>query len=84
MMILCEFCKGYEQDGKCGLGLTIPKGMGCREFAPGIEGFCSNPKDFVSARQIIEMAVHFGIKGMELKKIKLMSAREESNRRTTG
>ena len=84
MMILCEFCMGYEQDGKCGLGLTIPNGMGCREFAPGIEGFCSNPKDFVSARQIIEMAVHFGIKGMELKKIKLMSVSEESNRRTTG
>jgi len=80
MMIVCEFCLQYRQDGKCGLGLNIPKGMGCREFDPGIERFCSNPKDFVSPRQIIEMATHFGIKGMELKKIKLMAAREESNR----
>jgi hypothetical protein len=50
--------------------------MGCREFEPGMEKFCSNPKDFVSPRQIVEMATHFGIKGLELKKIKLMAARE--------
>ncbi len=80
MMIVCEFCKRYEKDGKCGLGLNIPKGMGCREFEPGIERFCSNPKDFVNPRQIIEMATYFGIKGVELKKIKLMTAREESTR----
>jgi hypothetical protein len=79
-MIVCEFCRQYEPGGKCGLGLNIPKGMSCREFDPGIERFCSDPKDFVSARQIIEMATYFGIKGMELKKIKLMTAREESNR----
>ena len=79
-MIVCEFCRQYEPGGKCGLGLNIPKGMSCREFDPGIERFCSDPKDFVSSRQIIEMATYFGIKGMELKKIKLMTAREESNR----
>ena len=67
----------YASDGKCGLGLNIPKGMGCREFEPGMEKFCSDPKDFVSPRQIIEMATHFGIKGAELKKIKRMTAREE-------
>lgn len=79
-MIICEFCTRYQSDGKCQLGLNIPKGMGCREFDPGMEKFCSDPKDFVSSRQIIEMAIHFGIKGTELKKTKLMTAREESNR----
>ena len=80
MMKICEFCMRYEPDGKCGIGLKIPGGMGCSEFEPGMEKFCSNPKDFVSPRQITEMATYFGIKGMELKKIKLMSAREERNR----
>lgn len=80
MMIVCEFCTQYGQDGKCGLGLNIPKGMGCREFDPGMEGFCSNPKDFVNPRQIVEMAKFFGIKGMELKKVKLMATREEGMR----
>jgi hypothetical protein len=79
-VIVCEFCTRYGSDGKCGLGLNIPKGMGCREFEPGLERFCSDPKDFVSPRQIIEMATHFGIKGAELKKIKRMTAREESAR----
>jgi hypothetical protein len=75
-MIVCDFCMRYGPDGKCELGLKIPKGMGCREFAPGMERFCADPKDFVSPRQIIEMATYFGIKGMELKKIKLMTARQ--------
>ena len=77
-MIVCEFCVRYRQDGQCGLGLNIPKGMGCHEFEPGMERFCSDPKDFVSPRQITEMATFFGIKGRELKKVKLMAAREES------
>jgi hypothetical protein len=51
--------------------------MSCREFEPGIERFCANPQDFVSSRQIIEMAIHFGMKGVELKKVKLMTARAE-------
>lgn len=80
MMIACEFCVRYEPDGKCGLGLNIPKAMGCREFDPGMEKFCSDPKDFVSSRQIVEMAMHFGIKGTELKKVKRMIAREEGSR----
>jgi hypothetical protein len=80
MMIICDFCVRYEPDGLCRIGLKIPKGMGCREFEPGIERFCSDPKDFVSPRQIVEMATHFGMKGMELKKVKLMTVREESNR----
>ena len=79
-MIVCEFCTRYESNGKCGVGLNIPKRMGCREFDPGMEQFCSDPKDFVSPGQIIDMAIHFGIKGTELKKIKLMTARAESAR----
>src|SRR5207302_4153311 len=51
-MIVCEFCLNYSEAGTCRLGLNIPKGMKCREFAPGIEKFCANPEDFVSARQI--------------------------------
>lgn len=65
MMVACEFCKLSEPDGKCRLGLKIPAAMSCREFEPGIERFCSNPQDFASPRQIIEMATHFGIKGVE-------------------
>jgi hypothetical protein len=72
-MIVCEFCTQRSVDGKCELGLKIPAGMCCREFAPGMERFCADPKDFVSPRQIIEMAAFFGIKGMELKKVKRMA-----------
>lgn len=79
-MIVCEFCLHYQPDGKCRLGLSIPKRMGCHEFGPGIEKFCSDPKDFVSPRQIVEMAAYFGIKGVELKKVKLMADREENSR----
>ena len=42
--------------------------------------FCSDPKDFVNERQIIEMATFFGMKGTELKKVKLMASREERAR----
>jgi len=42
-----------------------------------MEKFCSNPKDFVNERQIIEMATFFGMKGSELKKVKLMASQEE-------
>jgi hypothetical protein len=79
-MIVCDFCSSYQQDGKCGLGLNIPKGMGCHEFSPGIERFCAEPKDFVSPNQIIQMATFFGMKGRELKKVKLMAAQAESAR----
>lgn len=78
--MVCEFCLKYQRNGECGLGLKIPKGMSCREFSPGIEKFCSNPKDFVSPGQIIQMATYFGMKGAELKKIKLMAEGEEAAR----
>ncbi len=62
------------------LGLNIPKGMSCREFGPTIEKFCSNPNDFVSPSQIIQMAMFFGFKKAELKKIKLMAEAAEVSR----
>src|SRR4026208_947532 len=79
-MIVCEFCLQYRQNGECGLGLKIPKSMTCREFGPTIEKFCSDPKDFVDPKQIVQMATYFGIKGPELKKIKLMAAPAETSR----
>jgi hypothetical protein len=54
--------------------------MGCREFSPGIEKFCSNPKDFVNSGQIVQMAAYFGLKGMELKKVTRMAAQEDAAR----
>lgn len=79
-MIVCEFCLHYTRESSCKLGLNIPKGMTCREFGPVIEKFCADPKDFVSLNQIVEMATFFGFQKMELKKVKLMAAREESYR----
>lgn len=76
-MIACEFCLHYTRDGKCALGLNIPKALSCREFDPGLEKFCSNPKDFVNQNQIIQMATFFGFQRLELKKIKVMAAAEE-------
>lgn len=78
-MIVCEFCLEYRQ-GKCALGLNIPKGMSCREFVPVIEQFCSDPKDFVSPAQIIQMATFFGFKKAELRKIQSMANATESSR----
>jgi hypothetical protein len=82
-LIICEFCKHYRPDGKCYLGLKIPKAMSCREFDPSFESFCSEPKDFVSHAQIVQMATYFGMKGSELKKVNLMASREESERSLT-
>jgi hypothetical protein len=76
-MIVCEFCLHYGQGGQCKLGLNIPKGLTCREFAPGIEKFCADPKDFVNENQIVQMATFFGFQRTELKKIKIMAASEE-------
>ena len=79
-MKVCDFCTQYRQDGSCRLGLNIPKSMGCREFDPSLERFCSESKDFVGRAQIVEMANFFGMKGSELKKVTLMASREESAR----
>ena len=58
--------------------------MSCRHFEPGIEKFCSNPTDFVSAAQILQMAGFFGLKGAEMKKVKQMATVEEQSRLTSG
>lgn len=80
-MIVCELCAHYDQTGECRLDLKIPKGMSCREFGPVIEKFCSNPNDFVSSGQIMQMATFFGMRGTELKKVKAMAIRAESGLR---
>jgi hypothetical protein len=51
--------------------------MGCRAFEPSLRKFCSDPKDFVSSGQIVQMATFFGMKGSELKKVNVMAARAE-------
>ena len=79
-MIVCDFCKYSREDGQCDLGLKIPKAMGCREFAPSLEKFCSESKDFVGRAQLVEMATFFGMKGSELGKVNLMASREERAR----
>jgi len=79
-MIACELCINAKPNGECLLGLKIPKTMSCCDFVPGLRRFCSNPNDFVDSRQIVQMAMFFGVKGAELKKVKLMAAREESVR----
>jgi hypothetical protein len=54
--------------------------MSCHDFGPTLEKFCADPKDFVSERQIIEMSTFFGMKGTELKKVKVMASRAERAR----
>jgi len=78
-MTVCEFCRHFREQ-ECYLGLDIPKTMSCREFAPSIQQFCADPKDFVDRAQIVQMARFFGFQRTELKKISLMAADEESLR----
>jgi hypothetical protein len=78
LLRVCEFCVQFREDGTCLLGLPLPKTMTCREFGPALEKFCSDRKDFVDPRQIMQMATYFGIKGPELKKVKQMAAREHA------
>jgi len=54
--------------------------MTCREFDPALEKFCSDRKDFVDPKQIVQMATFFGVKGPELKKVKRMASNEETSR----
>lgn len=76
-MIVCDFCLHYTQTGDCQLGIKIPKGMSCREFKPGIAKFFADPADFVSQRQVVQMATFFGFQRTELKKITVMALAEE-------
>lgn len=76
-MIVCDFCLHFSSDGTCRAGHNLPKTMSCRDFNPGIEKFCADPKDFVNQSQIIQMATFFGFQKTELKKIKSIAAGEE-------
>ena len=76
-MAICEFCLNFTGDGACTIGLDIRKGMTCREFRPGMEKFCSDPKDYAGPNQIVQMATYFGIGRTELKKVRLMATLEE-------
>jgi hypothetical protein len=76
---ICDFCDQYAA-GDCRLGLNTPKRMSCRSFDPQVGGFCSDPADFVSATQIVGMALHFEMKGTELRKVKRMAAQHERDR----
>jgi hypothetical protein len=78
-MTVCEFCHHFQKQ-ECRLGLNLPKTMSCREFAPSMQQFCADPKDFVNGAQITQMARFFGFQRTELKKIGLMAAGEESSR----
>ena len=73
-MTICEFCL-HHSNGSCRIGLNIPKTMRCREFAPGMEKFCSDPADFVSPAQIVEMARFFGMDKTEIRKVKVIAER---------
>jgi hypothetical protein len=77
-MAICQFCSQLVEEGKCYLGLRLPKSMRCHEFAPGLDKFCSNPGDFVNTGQIVQMATFFGMKGPELKKVMAMARGEEA------
>ena len=79
-MSICDFCLEFETGGSCRRGLKLPKRMSCREFGPTLDKFCSNPNDFVDPRQLVQMAVYFGMKGPELKKVQVMAALAQSNR----
>jgi hypothetical protein len=78
-MTACEFCEHFQKQ-ECRLGLNLPKAMSCREFAPLMQQFCEDPKDFVNGAQIMQMARFFGFQRAELKKISLMAVGEESLR----
>lgn len=71
-MILCELCKLQSPDNNCSRGNPLPKKMRCTDFAPGIERFCASPADYAGKKQIYQMALFFGLKGQELKRVQAM------------
>lgn len=80
-MLLCDLCIHSRPGPLCALLLKLPKTMSCRDFCPSIQTFCANPNDFEDARQVTEMATFFGLKGTELKKVKLMASTVEAQGR---
>jgi hypothetical protein len=66
-MTLCEFCTLRVSENQCSKGHETPKKLRCKDFAPGIEKFCSKPSDYVGRDQLKQMATYFGLAGNELK-----------------
>lgn len=71
-MVICELCTLRSSDETCNLGNKIPKSLRCADFKPGVERFCNNPTDYTGRKQVYQMAVFFGLKGKELKRVQAM------------
>jgi len=71
-MILCELCRLQTSDQTCSRGNSIPKKMKCTDFTPGLERFCATPGDYAGRDQVYQMAIFFGLKGKELKRVQAM------------
>jgi hypothetical protein len=71
-MILCELCTLQTANKDCSLSNRIPKKMKCTDFTPGIERFCATPADYKGKNQVYQMALFFGLKGKELKRVQSM------------
>lgn len=71
-MLLCELCTLQAPDQKCSWGNNLPKNMRCADFKPGIERFCATPEEYTGKQQVYQMAIFFGLKGRELKRVQAM------------
>ena len=71
-MTLCELCKLQAPDNSCSLGHKTPQKMKCTDFMPGLERFCATPADYAGKAQVYQMAIFFGLKGKELKRVQTM------------
>lgn len=68
-MTLCELCVQQKAEGQCGLGRRIPLKMRCADFTPGIEKFCGKRSDYTGQAQLRQMAIFFGLSGVELNRV---------------
>ncbi len=71
-MTLCELCALQDVNKRCAKSLPPPPKMRCAEFTPGIERFCATPADYANKDQRYQMALFFGLKGKELKRVQTM------------
>lgn len=71
-MTLCDLCTLQEADKRCAKGLPLPPKMRCTDFTPSIERFCATPADYGRKDQVYQMALFFGLKGKELKRVQTM------------
>lgn len=71
-MTLCELCTFQQADKQCAKDLPLPPKMRCSDFTPGMERFCATPADYANKGQRYQMALFFGLKGKELKRVQAM------------